>query len=135
MKKILILIITVFLAFWGTACSEKQEKEKISDLAYTIVREQDIPQGLADIIESRKQQVFKLTYEDDGSLYIACGYGQKESGGYSIQVRQLYLSKNAVYFDTELVGPKKEELNTQAAVSYPYIVIKTERREEAVVFQ
>ena len=57
-----------------------------------------------------------------------------ETGGYSIQVTDLYLTENAVCFGAALLGPKKEE-QPPAAVSYPYIVIKTEAVDETVVFE
>ena len=136
MKRVLCIIPPVLiLVLLLNACGvEKEDGEKIKDLPFSIVREEDIPQELKTIIEQKKHQVFKLTYEDNGQMYIAVGYGEQKTGGYSIQVKDLYLSKNAIYFDTELYGPKKEEIDHETA-SYPYIVILTEQREEYVVFQ
>lgn len=133
MKK--IIGAALFAAVMCCGCSvERTENGRIRDLEYSIVREEDIPEELKQIIDSKKQQIFKLSYEEKENLYIAVGYGEQQTGGYSIQVKELYLSENAVYFDTELQGPKKEEINQQAK-SYPYIVVKTEHREESVVFQ
>jgi len=133
MKKIIGAAVLAVLLCFG--CSvEKEDNTKVKDLEFAIEDEDDIPEELKKVIESKKQQIFKLTYEDNGELYIATGYGQQQTGGYSIQVKDLYLSKNAVYFHTELKGPGKEE-NHQEVASYPYIVIKTEQREESVVFQ
>ncbi len=133
MKRIICGAFLTILLCCG--CSvEKESETKIRDLEYSIVKEEDIPEELKNVIESKKQQIFKLSYADNGEMYIAVGYGEQQTGGYSIQVKELYLSDNAVYFDTELQGPKKEEINHEAK-SYPYIVIKTEQREESVVFQ
>ena len=62
------------------------------------------------------------------------GYGEQATGGYSIRIKDCYLTSNAVLFDTELVGPRKGE-SVSANPSYPYIVIKTESREETVIFE
>ena len=62
------------------------------------------------------------------------GYGEQETGGYSISVRELYLTENAIVADTELLGPQNLE-QTGAEKSYPYIVIKTEYLEEPIIFQ
>ena len=75
-----------------------------------------------------------MTYTDEESLYIAVGYGVQQTGGYSISVNQCYLTQNAVYFDTTLIGPSKGE-QVNEAKSYPYLVIKTKYSEKNVVFQ
>lgn len=117
----------------GCAPSREEDK-KVKDLAFEIVGEEDIPQQLKTIIEDKKPDMFKCTYEDQEQLYIAVGYGQKPTGGYSIQVKECYLSQNAVYFHPELIGPKKED-TSHPARSYPYLVVKIEHRSEPIVFQ
>ena len=47
--------------------------------------------------EERKAENFKLTYSDKQYLYICIGYGEQETGGYSIAVNELYLTDNAIY--------------------------------------
>ena len=133
MKKVIgTACLVVFLCL---GCSvEKENDAKVKDLDFVIVEEKDVPEELKKVMESKKQQIFKLTYEDNGEMYIAVGYGEQKIGGYSIQIKELYLSENAVYFDTDLKGPKKEEI-TEETKSYPYIVVKTEHRDESVVFQ
>lgn len=84
------------------------------------------------MIEEKKGEAFNLTYEDN-ALYIAVGYGGKDTGGYSIEVEDLYLGKTSVCFRTKLIGPEKSE-KVQEGISYPYIVVKTEYREEKVKF-
>ena len=77
---------------------------------------------------------FKLTYDDNEYLYIAKGYGKQKTGGYSIFVTNLYASSNTIYFETELIGPKKGE-NVNSEESYPYIVVKLESTKQPVVFK
>lgn len=62
------------------------------------------------------------------------GYGEQESGGYSIAVKELYLTENAIVADTELIGPQSGE-ETGVEKSYPYVVVKTEYLEHPVIFQ
>ena len=86
------------------------------------------------MIGEKKMAHFKLTYTDDQNLYIVVGYGEQETGGYSISVRELYLTENAIVADTELLGPEAaEQAGTEK--SFPYIVIKTEYLEEPIIFQ
>ena len=49
--------------------------EKIKDLEYTVIAEDNIPEELLEKIEERKENAFKLTFEDQGFLYICVGYG------------------------------------------------------------
>ena len=62
------------------------------------------------------------------------GYGEQATGGYSISVNELYLSENAIYFDTNLIGPEPSEPAAEAA-SYPYLAVKTAYLDKPVVFQ
>lgn len=121
-----------------TGCSivgaGNENADKVRDLEFTVAGDGDVPEELLNMINEKKQESFKLTYSDDQGLYIVNGYGTQESGGYSITVEQLYLSENAIIFDTELMGPAKgEEVSKEP--SCPYIVVKTEYLEEPVIFQ
>ena len=129
------LLAWVFVVRCLTACSvEKDDLKKVRDLEFTVVGETDLPEELKQVIGEKKTAPFKMTYTDDQNLYIAVGYGEQENGGYSISVRELYLTENAIVADTELLGPESAE-QTGAEKSYPYIVVKTEYLEEPVIFQ
>ena len=104
------------------------------NLESTVMDQERIPEELKAIIEEKKVQPFKMTYSDEEKLYIVTGYGPQETGGYSIQVKELYLTENAIVFDTELSGPEKGETVTKET-SYPVIVIQTELLETPVIFQ
>lgn len=131
-----ILGITVLFFLTGCAKEEKDPLEKVKDLEFTVLAEDNIPKELKTIIEEKRSNTFKVTYQDNGFLYICIGYGEQISGGYSITVNDLYLTDNAVYVDTTLLGPDPAE---SAAVkkntpSYPYIVLKTEFVDKPVIF-
>ena len=118
-----------------TGCAiEKTNRTKVRDMEYHVVSEEEIPEELKTQIEAKKTADFKLTYETPEYLYIIRGYGEQMTGGYSIQVEELYLSSNAVFFKTTLLGPRKGE-NAAKSPSYPYIVIQTENVDKNVVFE
>ena len=132
---VVALLAWVFVVRFLTACSvEKEELEKVRDLEFTGVGETDLPEELKNVIEEKKMGPFKLTYTDDQNLYIVVGYGEQETGGYSISVKELYLTENAIVTDTELLGPQMGE-TTGVEKSYPFVVIKTEYLEQPVIFQ
>ncbi len=136
MKKLsrILPIMVLIVLFLGGCSVKKAGTEKIRDLEYTVLAESEIPETLLDEIEENKSDDLKMTYREGDYLYIIRGYGMQETGGYSIQMKELYLTDNAIYFDAELIGPEPGT-DVEKAVSYPYIVIKTERLEENVIFE
>ena len=131
----LFLIIIVVFGTLLTGCGiEETDGTKVKDLEYTVVADLEVPEEFMSSIEEKKSSDFKITYEADGYLYIAHGYGEQETGGYSIAVKELYLTSNSVFFKTELIGPKDTESATKSP-SYPYIVVKTEGQNKNVVFE
>jgi len=135
LKLILLLLGIIGSGIIFTGCkSESTEIKKIKDLEFTVVEEADVPQQLMEIINEKKKEPFKMSYSNDENLYIVVGYGEQPTGGYSISVDKLFLTDNAVYIDTNLIGPSEKEYVTNA-VTYPYVVIKTEFIDKSVVFQ
>lgn len=129
-----ILLLCLFSGSFFGCSVEKSSGTKVKDMEYAIVEEADIPEELKTMIEEKKAADFKLTYETEDSMYLVHGYGEQETGGYSICVRDLYLTTNTVLFDTELIGPRKGE-QVNASPSFPYIVVVTEKREENIIFE
>lgn len=135
MKKIVLCIIAVTLAVTLSGCTFlSEERIKLRDLDFTVLSEEKIPEELKTIIEEKKKEPFQITYTDKEYLYICAGYGEQETGGYSIAVNELYLTDTAVYASVSLLGPDRAE-NSSKNPSYPYIVIKTEYLDQTVIFE
>ena len=111
-----------------------EETTKLRDLEFTVVSEESLPEELKTMIDEKKSEEFKMTYSDNEFLYIGIGYGEQATGGYSIAVSELYLTENAIYIDTDLIGPSAQDEKTEGA-SYPYIVVKMEFLDKTVVFE
>lgn len=134
MKKICLLVIVSIMAATLSACGGETEKEENrNNLEFTVVSEDRLPDELKEILDQKKESAFKLTYADEGYLYICVGYGKQESGGYSVTVNELYETDNAIYVNTNLLGPKAGS-SPGSSPSYPYIVLKIEFRDKTVVF-
>lgn len=126
-----VFLLLTALAVWG--CGEKEPEGKIRDLEFTVLEEDAVPKALADVIAENKQEEMKLSYQNQGYLYIARGFGGQKTGGYSIAVRQCYLGEDGVHVKFELLGPSGGE-DIPEEPSYPYIVIKTEGMDETILF-
>ncbi len=134
MKRTLLFISWGVLVLLLSACTvEKLKTEKLRDIEFTVLDKEDIPEEFMEEIEEKQKNVFRMTYEDQGYLYIAEGYGKQETSGYSIEVDFLYETENAIYVRTNLIGPADEKIVEK--FTYPYIVIKMESVDKNVVFQ
>ena len=134
MKKAVCLLAILVLAAVLSGCGLiRIEEEERKPVDYTVVERQDIPVALDEIMNEKKEKEFQLSYQTGEALYLAKGYGRQMSGGYSIQVEELGVSSNGLFFVTRLIGPK--DLNEAGVPSYPCIVIKTEPQKKPVVFR
>ncbi|BDZ76400.1 protease complex subunit PrcB family protein [Mordavella massiliensis] len=101
----------------------KENKEKTGDIEYTVVKEEELPKELQKQIEQKKEDPMKISYGDQGMLYIVRGYGEKDTEGYQAEVRELYETKNAIYIRTYLKGPESEE-EAKEKKTCPYVAVK-----------
>jgi len=130
----IVLIIIAAITITIVSCKiTGTSSKKVADLEYTVVEDQDIPTELMKIIDEKKENSLRLTYTTKDYIYIVAGYGTQPTSGYSIRLNEIYLGQNAIYIDTNLIGPSKgEEVNEKE--TYPYIVIMIEKRDDPVVF-
>ncbi|MBO5033101.1 MAG: protease complex subunit PrcB family protein [Lachnospiraceae bacterium] len=126
-KNVLSAVIGVMLVLGISGCSMEEEDAggKLKDIDFTVVGEEQQPEALKDIIAERSAEPFQISYAIGEDLYIAIGYGEQPSGGYSISVNEFYETDDALIIDTTLIGPGKAE-NVTNTPTKPYIVIKTE---------
>lgn len=132
-RKSRLVAIMVALVM-GTVLTGCKEEEKIRDLDFTVVSSECVPPELLEEIEGKKQEEFQLSFKDGNYLYLCVGYGRQETSGYSICVKDLYLTDSSIVLDTTLLGPKHTKDKNVQGESYPYIVIKMEYIDAVVIF-
>ncbi len=116
------------------ACSMQiDDEEKLRDIEYTVVDPEEVPEELNAQIEEEKKDVFRLTFADEGWLYLARGYGEKDTSGYSVEVAECWESDNAVCLRTRLTGPSRDEEIAEEA-TWPSLVVKMEYCDKDVIF-
>lgn len=136
--KIKVLLISILILTIGvfTSCKvvKDDDRDKIRDLEYTVLAEESLPEVVKTKIEAEKENPFKFSYNDGEYLYIAIGYGEQPTGGYSVQVSKFYEAEEYIIIKTTLIGPSEDDIpNPQP--SYPYIVIKTVNLDLPVCFK
>ena len=131
-----IFTVSLMVLILGvTGCGlQKTGTQKVRDLDYTVVTEQELPEELQKEINERYTEDFKMTCMLDDSLYIVRGFGMQETGGYGLRFKICIWHKMRLILRQILIGPENGA-EAEKAVSYPYIVVKTERLEENVVFE
>ncbi len=133
-KKIILMMVVICVIVCAAGCEKEEEsKERGKDWDYTVVAVRDCPEDFLKELEEKKVNAFQMTYMDGEYLYIAIGYGEQATGGFSIAVRGLYESGEGLCFETELMGPGKDEV-VKEKPSYPFVIVKTEKTEKEVAF-
>ena len=129
---LIVVIISVF-ACCLTGCGAEEKSARGKDLDYTVVPTADCPADFLSEINKRKINPFQMTYDDGAYCYLAGGYGEQETNGFSIQVLGLYEKGEGICFETSLVGPEDDQVVSRKK-STPYLVVKTERTDRKVEF-
>ena len=127
------MILTAIALFAGGCTQEKKTDGEKRKIEFTVVRESEIPQDLLSDMEACKKEGFRTVFRDSSYLYLAVGYGEQKTGGYSVAVEELYTLDKRIHLKTKLIGPRKGE-RVNKANTYPYLVVKLELREETVEF-
>lgn len=139
MKKIQMFILMAITAVFLCSCTKEDMGKRGKDIDYTVVSETDIPMELKTSIDKNKINPFELTYTDGEFMYLAVGYGEQESGGFSIQVVALHEQGDKILFSTNLIGANgtKDQENkvVKKKVTTPYIVVKMEEMDKEVIYK
>lgn len=133
-ERLTIFTITcVMTALCIMGCSmEDTEEDKLKDIEFTVIGEEQQPDSLKDIIAEKSAEKFQISYTLGEELYIAIGYGEQPSGGYSISVNAFYETEDSLVIDTTLIGPGKAE-NVTNTPTHPYIVVKCENIADKMI--
>lgn len=133
-KRGMFLAAALMCALWTQGCEPFEKEEKLRDVDYTVICPEDVPQELADEITNVKEKEFQLSYDDGEYLYVARGYGSRDTSGYNISVKDMYITEHTLVLDTEITGPREGE-DVVDKKTTPYIVVKTEPMDKQIVFE
>lgn len=134
-RSLLLLLSALALILLLSGCSLGGSAiVKVRDLDFTVLDQDQVPKPLQEVIDENLATEMKLSYLNDGKLYIARGFGEQTTGGYSIAVEQCYLGEDGIHVKFQLIGPSKDTKLTEEP-SYPYIVIQTENLDEEIIFE
>lgn len=131
---LLVMLTVIGFIFW--ACGSETKPEKTGEISYEVVSAENVPEELQKLIQERMESEFRLSFSEGEDLYLVVGYGRQETGGYSIQIRDLYLAGDVIYMDTELQGPLPEETaDVKDSTAAPWIVVKMQKMDKTIYFE
>lgn len=129
-----VMLVGFLLAALCACELTETSEEKLKDLDYTVCDESRLPHELIDLINEKKEEPFKFTYRTKDYLYIVVGYGAQDRMDLNVVMKELYLTENAIFVDTELTTKENAKLD-KGLVSYPWIAVKCELYDVQVNFK
>lgn len=132
-KALLFLSLLLVLLCLPVSCSKQEEKKK--EVSFEICKETELPDELRRLIEEKKEEPFRFTYENSAYLYLAVGYGIQPEGEYVVCVESLTESEAALYVDTVLISMghgTNRKIGTPS--SYPYVILRCKKNGKRAVF-
>lgn len=133
MRKVGVYML-LFGAFFLVGCSiYKEDTKRVRDVEFTVVDKEDAPQELQDMMEEKQAEDMRLSYGEEGYLYVVRGYGKQKTSGYSVEVVDCYETEDAICVETNLLGPPKGEEIVKTP-TYPSVIIKMEYSDKNINF-
>lgn len=138
-QKTCLFALLLCLLLCLCACSaEILHREEGHQLDFTVTPRSELPEEVEAVLDEKLGTSFETACQYGDSLYLLCGYPVQQSGGYSIRVNHLTATKDAIYFQAELIGPEGEEMEENSennASTAPWLVVKTEYLDLPVIFE
>lgn len=102
-------------------------------MEFVVLQEEEIPEELKKRMDAEQMKDYRMTYTEQEKLYIARGYGERETDGYRVRVKECYETENTICIHTELLGPEKGE-KLRREKTNPHVVISLSAVEKPVIF-
>lgn len=103
------------------------EDNKENEVSFEAVDYSDLPGRLKDQADYLKLSKNYKAYEYDGYVYLIASMGKRNTGGYEIEIDELYKLKSSGKYIIKAVvetdSPSSGSVTTQA-VTYPYSVVR-----------
>ena len=108
--------------------------DEMIDLDYTLCDAGKLPKELTAIIENKKDQPFRMCYQTRSYTYLVVGYGIQQRGGCEAVIDRLYLMRDGLHIDTNLVGERGSQIRLDE-VTYPYVAIRLGKMDVPVIYE
>lgn len=100
---------------------------------YYRLDEKDLPEEISEWINNSLNMNLGQKRVYDDKLFILVTYGEKPTGGYSVDITKVEITETEIQVDVNFKSPKEGDIVTQA-VTYPYDMVVTSAVDLPVVF-
>lgn len=127
----MLLLLILGLGLTGCKVENGKQGGERTDIDFTVVEAQKIPEELAAIIEENRDREIRMAYRSGDELYLVRGYGRQDTGGCSISVTECTEDETSIWLATRLIGPQGADEISDAS-SCPCLVVKIGAREKEI---
>ena len=114
-KKYLLALVLVILLLFVAACDENE----IVDEPEEITLPDELPAGVQGWIDNSIDTFGARTMEYEGVLYLLVTYGEKPTGGYTVEITDIAEEESRLIVTAHFEEPGADDIVTQA-LTYPY---------------
>ena len=127
-----------------TACSPKVLPTGEKQLYEVLTRQNDGGANIRFYEILTEPREIKMLQNDDNlkkkiraedittANFVILNLGEKNSGGYSINIKSVTETSDKIIITVEEVGPKQNEMAT-SVMSYPYTIVKVNSKKPIVI--
>ncbi len=131
LKRILIIALTFIIMLGTFGCNEK-EGEIIQ--FEPVVDTDNLPEEVETWVNDSLHTYGGQSFVDGNKLYLLVTYGEKPTGGYSVNITGVVKEKDKIIVTANFIEPGEDEMVTQA-LTYPYDLVIIETSDLPVEFK
>ncbi|NLV88403.1 MAG: protease complex subunit PrcB family protein [Tissierellia bacterium] len=128
MKKYYIIALAIIVII-GLIFIPKLIRSKSGEVKFKIVKEEDIPEKIAEILPKYLMEERALTCKYRDEIYVVVTRGEKSTKGYEVEIDKIVMEKYSKdIFDIVVYAKFKDpDINeiVEQEYDYPYVVVKT----------
>jgi len=127
-KKYYIIALAIIVII-GLIFIPKLIRSKSGEVKFKIVKEEDIPEKIAEILPKYLMEERALTCKYRDEIYVVVTRGEKSTKGYEVEIDKIVMEKYSKdIFDIVVYAKFKDpDINeiVEQEYDYPYVVVKT----------
>ncbi len=132
LKKALFAVVMVLILIFAYGCNENEEVEDV--IVPEVPEEEELPEEIKAWIEDSRDTFGGRSRIHNGLLYILVTYGEKPTGGYTVEIAEIVKRGEELLVTVQFSEPGEDEMVTQA-LTYPYDLAVVEETDLTVEFR
>mgnify|MGYP006276960819 CR=1 FL=1 len=128
--KVIIFVVIVVVVALGVFLS-RNNNTATAYQDYQIIEMSQAPEQIQNKYQHTKVRTGFYTYNDDNTTYLLINRGQVNTGGHTIEIKEILKSKDEWTVKVDFIPPGPGEFVTQA-IAYPAIVVEIPEKVEDI---